>query len=117
MTLRKLYTVNHNVAIDFIKIVTQTQKLTFDSQNELYCFIEDIKNPFLRSRRLRRSKMRGFSENSPMYQGNKNYGPVINYLLYLEILSVDVRNKCGYKFTVNSTDLVRVLNTNRYKAI
>jgi hypothetical protein len=71
-TLPRLYSANRDVYNLFIKHVNANGPLSFKSQNALYCFIEDLKNPWLTSRR---------QSNTPYYAGDKNYGPIIAHLI------------------------------------
>jgi len=71
-TLPRLYSANRNVYNLFIKHVNANGPLSFRSQNALYCFIEDLKNPWLTTRR---------QSNIPYYAGDKNYGPIIAHLI------------------------------------
>jgi hypothetical protein len=70
--LPRLYKTNRHVYNLFIKHVNANGPLYFRSQNALYCFIEDLKNPRLSTYRR---------TNTPYYSGDKNYGPIIAHLI------------------------------------
>ena len=71
-SLPRLYSTNRDVYNLFIKHVNANGPLSFRSQNALYCFIEDLKNPGLTKYR---------QTNTPYYSGEKNYGPIIAHLI------------------------------------
>ena len=71
-SLPRLYSANRDVYNLFIKHVNANGPLFFRSQNALYCFIEDLKNPGLTKYR---------QTNTPYYSGEKNYGPIIAHLI------------------------------------
>lgn len=74
----KLYSDNFNVAKQVINHIASKGITEFKTQNELYCLIEDIKNPNLTSIRERRS---GYtSPNVPVY-GRLNYLPIIEWMI------------------------------------
>ena len=70
--LKRLYSRNRNVYNLFINRVTNEGRVFFRSQNSLYCYIEDLKNPDNQNRR------RG---SKPYYDGEKNYGPIVAHLI------------------------------------
>jgi len=59
----------------------------FSTQNELYCFIEDIKNPFLTAHRNLSYSIGSRSKGVPSYMSEKNYGPIINRLEELKLIT------------------------------
>ena len=70
--LPRLYSANRDVYNLFIKHAVKNETIFFRSQNELYCYIEDLKNPFNKTRR---------NSTVPYYSGEKNYGPIIDHLI------------------------------------
>ena len=70
--LPRLYKTNRHVYNLFIKHAVGHETIFFRSQNELYCYIEDLKNPGLTKYR---------KTNTPYYSGEKNYGPIIDHLI------------------------------------
>jgi hypothetical protein len=102
-TLPRLYSTNRDVYNLFIKHVNANGPLSFRSQNALYCFIEDLKNPWLTSRRR---------TNTPYYAGDKNYGPIIAHLIADGIIERGSNINNRYTFKVLEKTLKE-----RYNAI
>lgn len=75
-----IYSTNFQAAKEAANLLKNFHITRFHSQNVLYAFIEDIKNPFLTHRRNR------FSKKGPVYRGNLNYDPIINYLEKHDVL-------------------------------
>lgn len=105
MKSTKLYKTN-SIALELTVQCFDSHSITgFTTQNRLYRFIEDIKNPGLRNNRdLYRTG------GSPYYMGEKNYGPIINKLFELNILS---KTSNGYRinFKVNHDAIQTYLQT------
>jgi hypothetical protein len=89
--LPRLYSTNRDVYNLFIKHAVKNETIFFRSQNELYCYIEDLKNPWLTSRR---------GSNTPYYSGEKNYGPIIAHLIADGILAQGKNINNRYTFHV-----------------
>lgn len=75
----KLYNDNFNVAKQVINHIAENQITGFKTQSELYCLIEDFKNPDLTGVRERREGY-GTSPNTPVYSQN-NYTPIVDWML------------------------------------
>ncbi len=80
MKTTKLYSRNKEVLNKTIKCLKDKKIVGFKTQSQLYCFIEDIKNPFLKNGYHRRNYPK-----TPAYVP-VNYEPIINRLLEMEIL-------------------------------
>jgi hypothetical protein len=90
--VNSLYSRNRSVYNQFIQKVKEKNIKKFNSQNELYCFIEDIKNPRLHRRR---------SGTKPYYAGRNNYGPIIDHLINDSII--------GFMGNINNRYVFKVL--------
>ncbi len=77
---RRLYNRNLQTAKVAQMLINKNRILRFKSQNSLYIFLEDIKNPNLKNARLR------FRPKQPYYQGKQNYGPIVDRLIERKIL-------------------------------
>ena len=99
-----IYSKNLNVAKTAAKQISEKRIIRFKTQNALYIFMEDIKNPFLKNYR-ERNKMK-----TPAYTGYQNYDPSINYLIEKGILK---RNRGSYRvvYEVNKENLSNFLQT------
>jgi hypothetical protein len=97
-----IYSTNLSVAKEAAKKLKQLHITRFHSQNALYIFMEDIKNPFLK-------KCRG-NDRQPSYAGNKNYEPSIGYL---QDKGIFTRNRVANRIEieVNKEALENYLNT------
>jgi len=86
-----LYARNKSVLKEVAKKIATNNIEIFKSQNDLYIFIEDIKNPFLKSVRRGTNKL----QYMPV-----NYTPIVNVLLELGFLQKNPnRNKIEYIVT------------------
>ena len=79
MKTKKLYSTNHSVLTTAIKQITNEGIVKFETQSSLYCFIEDIKFPFLK-------KWRNGNNAQPHYVP-VNYIPVIDWMLSYGLLT------------------------------
>lgn len=99
-----IYRKNLSVAITAAKLIKQKRIIRFHSQNALFIFMEDIKNPFLAKSFSRKKKPK-----QPAYMP-VNYIPSIDFLIKQGILS---RQKGSYRiaFEVNKQNLDNYLKT------
>ena len=103
-SLSRLYSTNRQVYNDFIKhALDNVHAEYFPSQNALYCFIEDLKNPHI---------SRYQKHGAPYYVGDKNYGPIIAHLIADGIIERGSNINNRYTFRVNQIALKE-----RYSAI
>jgi hypothetical protein len=76
---KKLYSYNQSIYNQTVQQIKGLGIKEFRTQNQLFIFIENIKNPFL-------ARHRGNS-TAPYYKGDANYGPIIDKLLEKGILT------------------------------
>lgn len=88
----RLYSRNSAVAKAAVELLSQHNITRFHSQNSLYIFLEDIKNPNLKNARER------FNKKSPYYHPGHNYEPIVNFLSNQGILKHNVirQTESGY---------------------
>jgi hypothetical protein len=100
-----LYSKNLNVAKTAAKLIAENHITRFHTQNALYVFMEDIKNPFLTNYRKRHNITK-----RPAYTGYQNYDPIINYLIEKNVLT---RSRGSYRvsYSVNKENLSNFLQT------
>lgn len=91
-----LYSKNLSVAIATIKKIKDCKIIKFNSQNALYSFIEDIKNPGLQSYRDR------YRSGHGPYYTPANYDGIVKYLIDNGVLE-NSRKGNRYIFTVNKS--------------
>jgi len=100
-----IYSTNLNVAKKAAKLIAENHITRFHTQNALYVFMEDIKNPFLTNYRKRHNIVK-----RPAYTGYQNYDPIINYLIEKGVFT---RNRGSYRvsYSVNKENLSNFLQT------
>lgn len=75
-----IYSANLSVAKKAAKRISELHITRFHTQNALYVFIEDIKNPSIKTLRDNRNP------KAPAYHPGHNYDPIINYLEKHDVL-------------------------------
>lgn len=102
-----IYSKNLSVAKTAAKQIAENHITRFHSQNALYIFMEDIKNPWIKNSGWYKSNR---AAKMPGYQGDKNYGPSIKYLMSLGILK---KNRGSYRvsYEVNKEALQNYVKT------
>ena len=114
----RLYSNNLSAAKDTAKQISAKHITRFHSQNALFIFIEDIKNPWLKPGEGRYFSRRK-EQKQPAYHGEKNYGPIIKYLIEKGVLSkhIEKSEKSGFTvhtritYEVNKQNLTNFLQT------
>lgn len=115
--MAKVYTLNRTVAETAAKLIAENHITRFHSQNALYIFMEDIKNPWIKNNMWYTSRRK---TKQPGYAGSKNYDPSIKYLISKGVLTKHIEQidcKGGFKwnkritFEVNKQSLTNFLQT------
>lgn len=94
----KFYSNNQNVFETTISCFRSLNIVSFSTQNRLFCFIEDIKNP----------QLKYAGKKVPTYMGEKNYGTIIDKLMKHQILTKSRINN-RIKYTVNQEKISEYL--------
>jgi len=102
----KLYSRNQEVFNKAVKCLIEKPIIRFESQSQLYRFIEDIKNPWIKTSVYRNNRSLGYM---PV-----NYEPIVLKLMEFGIISKDINTNSNgintkIKYNVNREILQNTL--------
>jgi hypothetical protein len=110
MSSKKLYSRNLSVAVETARLLKECRIIKFKTQSRLHCFIEDIKNPFLKRYRINSSK-----PYATRYSAFHNYDPIVNHLENAGVITsvrTNPENQTApIEYIVNELNLNNYLNS------